>query len=132
MANNSYKRPQNFGITDSVRPEPPQSEDALQQECYTWFHNTYPNLRGLLCYNLSNSRNKIDGARNRNKGLQEGRSDLVLYFDAKTYHIEMKTPTGVQSKAQKEWQLLVESHGFSYYIRRDLESFQKLIRGIVG
>jgi len=132
MANNSYKRPQSFGITDSIRPEVPQSEDALQQECYQWFHNTYPNLRGLLCYNLSNSRNKIDGARNRNKGLQEGRADLVLYFDAKTYHIEMKTATGVQSKAQIKWAALIRTEGFPYYIIRNIESFQKLIRGIVG
>ena len=25
-----------------------KSENRIQQECYMWFHNTYPEYRGLL------------------------------------------------------------------------------------
>ncbi len=110
----------------------PQSEDALQQECYQWFHNTYPQCRGLLCYNLNNSRNKIDGARNRAKGLRKGRSDFALYFDGTAHMIELKTLTGKQSEAQIKWEAQIRTEGFPYYIVHDIESFQKLIRGIVG
>lgn len=107
------------------------SEDKLHQDCYVWFHNTYPNLRGLLCYNLNNSKNKIDGARNKAKGLIAGRSDMVLYYDAKAIMIEFKTSDGVQSAGQKEWQSLVTSNGFQYHIIRSLPEFQSLILSIL-
>jgi len=108
-----------------------EAEERIQTECYVWFHNSFPALRGLLCCNLNNSKNKIDGARNKAMGIQKGRSDLVLYLQAKAYHIEMKTPDGVQSKDQIEWQKLVESQGFEYHICRSLSEFQELIKKIL-
>ena len=108
-----------------------KTEGKIQTECYTWFHNTYPKYRGLLCYNLNNSKNKVDGARNKALGLQPGRSDLVFYWGGVASMIEMKTETGTQSPAQKEWQKLIEENGFDYYIRKDLEEFQILIKNIM-
>ena len=108
-----------------------QSESQLQTAIYTWFHNAYPHLRGLLCYNLNNSRNKIDGNRNRALGLQKGRADMVFYYAGRAYHIEIKTETGEQSPAQKKWQRLIESHGFSYYIVRSEAEFQQLVTEII-
>lgn len=107
------------------------TEARLQQECYEWFHNTYPDLRGLLCYNLNNSKNKIDGNQNKAKGLQPGRSDMVFYYNTKAHHIELKLPGGRQSKAQKEWQELIESQGFRYYIARTVDEFKSTINGIL-
>ncbi len=100
-------------------------EARLQQEIYIWFHNQFPNYRGLLCYNLNNSKNRIDGARNRSLGLQSGRSDLTLYFKGRAYMIELKTDAGRQSKQQKEWQRVIESHGFDYVIIRSLDEFKQ-------
>jgi sulfur relay (sulfurtransferase) complex TusBCD TusD component (DsrE family) len=88
-------------------------------------------MRGLLCYNLNNSRNKIDGARNKAKGLIAGRSDLVLYYQGKAYMIEIKTPDGSQQPAQKEWQQLITAQGFQYHICRSLSEFQSLITCIL-
>lgn len=107
------------------------SEDKLHQDCYVFFHNAYPDLRGLLCYNLNNSKNKIDGSRNRAKGLQQGRSDLELNYKGRTFFIELKTENGFQSPEQKAWQILVESHGFEYYIVRSLAEFQQLLSKIL-
>lgn len=107
------------------------TEARLQYECYSWFHNSYPNLRGLLCYNLSNSRNRIEGNKNKAMGLQPGRSDMVLYYKAMAYHIELKLSTGYQSKEQKEWEALLVSHGFYYSIARSLQEFQTLIKMII-
>lgn len=101
------------------------TEERLQQECYVWFHNQFPHLRGLLCYNLNNSRNEIDGAKNKSLGLQAGRSDLTLYFRGRAYMIELKTDAGRQSKQQKEWQRVIESHGFDYVIIRSLDEFKQ-------
>ena len=104
-----------------------ESENKLQVTCYVWFHNTFPELRGLLCYNLGNSKNAIDGARNKAMGLQKGRSDMVLYFNGTATMIEFKTDNGEQSQAQKDWELAVRIQGFSYYIVRSLQEFQSLI-----
>lgn len=106
-------------------------EDSLQAQCYIWFHNTYPEFRGLLSYNLNNSRNKIDGNKNLAMGLQKGRSDFELNLWRKTYFIEMKTENGKQSPEQEKWQKLVESHDFDYFVCRDFDEFKNLINHII-
>jgi hypothetical protein len=93
-----------------------------------WFNLQYPKLRGLLCYNLNNSRNKIDGAKNKALGLVAGRADVVLYCHGVATMIEFKIRDGVQSELQKEWQKIIEKENFEYYIIRDLDSFINLIR----
>lgn len=107
-------------------------EERIQQDIYVWFHNTYPDLRGLLCYNLNNSRNAIDGARNRSLGLQAGRSDMVLYYSGKAYMIEIKTGEGKQSREQKEWQRKIEQQGLNYYVTRSLDDFKQWLSGVIG
>jgi hypothetical protein len=114
-----------------MKSDKKQSEDKIQSDCYVWFHNTYPTLRGLLCYNLNNSKNKIDGARNKAKGLIAGRSDMVLYYQSNAFMIEFKTSDGSQSQGQKEWEALVKSQGFQYHIIRSLEEFQMLILNLL-
>jgi hypothetical protein len=106
-------------------------EERLQQEWYSEFHNRYPQYRGLLCYNLNNSANKIQGAKNKSMGLQPGRADMVFYFKSKAYHLEIKTPTGIQRENQKQWQKLIESQGFEYTIHRTKEDFFDRILTII-
>lgn len=107
------------------------NEDKLHANCYLWFHATYPELRGLLCYNLNNSRNKIQAMMDKGKGLQKGRSDLVFYYNGSATMIELKTEEGYQSKEQKEWQSRIEKAGFKYYVIRSLEEFQQLINKLI-
>lgn len=64
-------------------------------------------------------------------GLQVGRSDMVLYLRGTAYMIELKTPTGAQSKEQVVWQSQIEWHGFKYAIVRTLDEFKVLIDGLV-
>lgn len=107
------------------------NEDRLQAECYIWFHNTFPELRGTLCYNLNNSANKIQGNKNKAMGLQKGRSDFTFYHKSKAHMIEMKTPTGKQFEDQRTWQRQIIKQGFDYHIIKSKEEFQKLIKFIV-
>ena len=107
------------------------SEDRLQQECYIWFHNEYPNLRGLLNYNLNNSANVLQGKKNKAMGLQKGRSDMEFNYKGETYFFELKTEKGIQSQRQIEWQELISSQGFDYFIIRKVEIFKMLIRSII-
>jgi len=107
-----------------------QSESALQQKIVFWFWNTYPEFRGLLCYNLNNS---VGGRRakvNQSLGIVKGRSDMVLYIEGKAIMIELKTEKGYQSPTQKKWEVLIASQGFEYYIIRSLEEFKNLIKVI--
>jgi hypothetical protein len=108
------------------------TEDKLQYECYNWFHETYPEYRGLLCYNLNNSRNKIQGMMDKGKGLQKGRSDLVLYFAGTALHIELKVGTNKQSPDQIKWQGIIEKNGFKYVIIKDFDKFKEIIVGYLN
>lgn len=107
------------------------THNELQKQCFQWFKYEYPAHVKLLCYNLNNSSDKIEGYKNRDMALQAGRSDLVLYFDGKATHIEIKTGGGNLSDAQIDWSLAVMMQGFEYYVIRSLVEFQKLIRKII-
>jgi len=108
------------------------TEGRIQQECVMWCWNTYPETRMLLCYNLSNSKNKIDGALNKAKGLIKGRADLTFYWNKTAYFIEMKTEKGTQEPEQKVFQATVEKAGFEYIICRSLEQFKVIIKRITS
>ena len=107
------------------------SENKLHSDCYLWFHASYPDLRGLLCYNLNNSRNKIQAIMDKALGLQKGRCDMVFYYNGVATMIEFKTEEGRQTPDQKKWQGIIETGGFRYEIIRSLEDFQQLIRSII-
>lgn len=107
-----------------------KAEDRIQAECNMWFTQNYPQYRGLLCYNLNNSANAIQGNKNKAMGLQAGRADMVFYFKGRAFMLEFKTPTGTQQKVQKEWMLQVMKNGFEYHIIRDLETFKNTINSI--
>jgi hypothetical protein len=107
------------------------SEDKLQSDCYRWFHATYPDLRGLLCYNLNNSKNKIRGMMDKGMGLQPGRSDLVFYYKGVAYMLEVKTEKGTQQQNQKLWEAKITQAGFSYKIFRSKEEFISIILAII-
>jgi len=109
-------------------PPQPQSELVLQSTCYIWFHNTYPNERGLLHANNNNSQNAIKGNQNKALGVVAGVSDMEYFKSGQMYFLEFKTPEGTQSKAQKEFQRQVEAEGGIYLIIRSFEQFKEFIQ----
>jgi hypothetical protein len=108
------------------------TEDRLQQSCYVWFHNEYPELRGLL-FHVPNggARNGFEAKKFKWMGVVPGVADLIFLFNKKAYFIELKTEKGTQSKVQKEWENTVIVQGFNYHILRSLEEFQRLIKSII-
>lgn len=110
-----------------------QSENALQQQCYMWFHNTYPQYRGcLFAVPNGGARSSIEGKLFKETGLIPGVSDMLLMIGGYTYCIEMKTIIGYQSEKQIEWQKIIEKQGFKYYIIRTLEEFKTIIISIMN
>jgi hypothetical protein len=117
---------------DMYNDVPGQTENALQQKCYFWFWNEYPELRGLL-FHVPNG-----GARDGREaktfaliGVVAGVSDLILLYKGRAFFIELKNGTGKQSPKQKKWQDAVEAQGFTYFIVNSLLKFKRLIRSLL-
>ena len=110
-----------------------QSEDALQQKCCFWFHNSFPGLRGLL-FSVPNggTRDVREVMKLKATGLTPGVSDLIFLYNGTAFLIELKRDkTSRQNKAQVIWQDQVSSQGFHYFIVRSLVEFKDLIRTLL-
>ena len=109
-------------------------EGKIQAECYQWFHNTFPQYRGLLFHvpneNDRADSNPIQGAIRKSLGVWPGVADLILLIPRDGHGallIEMKDEHGQQKPAQKVWQAAVEAQGYVYKICRSLDQFKKII-----
>jgi hypothetical protein len=108
-----------------------QSEARLQQECFMWFHNTYPHLRGLFFRIKNEDHNPITGARNKATGVIPGVSDSCFLAKTGAKFIEFKIPGGRQSKDQKEWSSKIIEACFDYFIVYSLDEFKDLCQKLV-
>lgn len=110
-----------------------QTEDALQQKCVFWFHNAYPDLRGML-FSVPNGgrRDKREAFRLKQTGLIPGVSDLILLCKGSAYLIELKNDDGQLRPIQKEWRDKARDQDIEYYVVNRLEMFKVLIKNIVG
>lgn len=104
------------------------TEARLQQECYIYFNNTYPHLRGLFFKIKNEGTNKITGARDKATGLVAGVADSCLLINKTAVFIEFKTETGKKSQAQKEWEKIINEAGYQYFIIRSIDQFKELIQ----
>jgi hypothetical protein len=110
-------------------------ESNLQMSCVRWFSLQYPEMAGLLFAVPNGSkRGKVTAAILKAEGALAGVSDLLFLMPEGTCPylcIEMKTKTGRQSPAQKEFQNNVEAVGARYALVRSFEEFVSLIREYV-
>lgn len=107
-----------------------KSEAELQATCTLWFDEFYPAQRGRLMLLYQNPPNAIIGAKMITMGLRAGSSDhLYLYGFHSIAWIEYKIGYKTQSTVQEQFQKLVESLGYEYYlIKNDIEVFKALIK----
>jgi hypothetical protein len=111
-----------------------QPEMKLQAECFRMAWNDFPVTRKLL-FHVENELsmagdNAIRGAIRRSEGIVKGVADLILLIPNRRHHglmIEIKTPDGYQSGAQKEWEKLVTAVGYRYEVIRSVEDFRSLL-----
>lgn len=121
-----------------------QPESKIQADSYTWFHNTYPQYRGLL-FAVTNQNERsgdigkkaqlISGAMRKALGLIPGVSDLIMLIPRNGFHglmLECKTKIGRQSPQQKEWEISVMSQGYLYTIFRSVEEFKRIVTKYLG
>lgn len=110
------------------RSKPRHEEHNLQTACVNWFRWQYPTFsKMLIAVPNGGRRDTITGAMLKAEGVLAGVADLILLIPNRRYHsllIELKTKSGTQSKAQKEWQQEVERLGYSKYILvRSIDEF---------
>jgi hypothetical protein len=104
------------------------SESRLQQQCFMWHWNSYPDQRGRLWMNHNNPKNRIHGAILKGMGLLAGVSDLTfLREDGRCVFIEMKLPGERQSPKQKKWESLVDQCNAFYHVVRTESEFKEVI-----
>ena len=107
------------------------SEDRLQSDCFLWFHNSYPSLRGLL-FHVPNggSRDAREGNKFKAMGVTPGIPDLILLLPGgggRIVGIEFKTETGALSPVQKTLHTTWRGVGCNVEVVRGVEVFKELI-----
>lgn len=109
-----------------------QSEDALQTECCTWFHNTHPQHRGLL-FAVPNGgkRSVVEANRMKHMGLVAGIPDMIFAYAGKITFLEFKTLDGKLSDVQKEIHIKLMIAGFDIRIVRDFDTFRNIIHSLI-
>lgn len=108
-----------------------KTEARIQQEAQMWFHNTFPERRGMLFEINNNSQNAREGMEHRCMGRVRGVSDMCLLVPGgRVVFVEFKTETGRQSEYQQNWEALVTRNGFRYVIIRSVVEFQKLVSAV--
>ena len=102
-----------------------ETESKIQQDCYVWYSNNFARFDIGIMFSVPN---ESIGSQQRkvNTGLLRGVSDTIIIHKGICMFIEFKTPTGVQSDYQKEFQSKVENQGFKYLIVRSFEEFKKI------
>ena len=105
-----------------------KTEAKIQQEIFMWFNNEYclkfHNPRCCIFSVPNDSSSKEETMRKKATGLLSGVSDLIVLFPNLAVFCEVKTPKGVQSDNQIEFQNHVESLGFEYILVRSLDEFK--------
>jgi len=107
------------------------TEAQLQAKCIQYAWNQHPETRGLIYANYNNPKNAGHGAHLKAIGLIPGVADITILWQGKAYFVELKAEGGRQSKAQIEWQDLVNANGFEYNLINTFETWQKLLRRIL-
>ena len=111
-----------------------KSEDRVQQEVVNYFWNTFPKYRKML-FSVPNGgvRSSREAKLFKLTGLTPGVSDLILLYNGTAYLIETKREDGkgYQFQAQIEWQAIVESFGFNYFLYKNLDEFKNIIHNII-
>ena len=109
-----------------------KTESKIQQEIVMWFRNNYcllkHNPRSVIFSVPNDSKDVKEQMRKKATGLYAGVSDLICVHFGKVLFIEVKADNGIQSPRQKDFQNIVESQGFEYYVVRSLDEFKLKIK----
>lgn len=122
------------------------TESNLQQACVRYFRTQYPQYSKLLIAIPNHAVLSGDASQRARQwkrleaeGAVTGAADLMLILPKRNHLLmveammcgcffELKTATGKQSPAQREFQQQVEAQGYEYVIIKDIESFIQKVK----
>ena len=111
-----------------TKRKPRHIESEIQQSVVQWFRMKYPNYIIAAVPN-GGFRNAREAAIMQREGVFAGFADLIIIAKQNILFLELKTPIGVLSKKQKEFQKKVNNLGFQYVVCR---SFDQAVMVIVS
>lgn len=111
-----------------TKRKPRHIESEIQQSVVQWFRMKYPNYIIAAVPN-GGFRNAREAAIMQREGVLAGFADLIIIAKQNILFLELKTPIGVLSKKQKEFQEKVNNLGFQYVVCR---SFDQAVMVIVS
>lgn len=113
------------------RRRPDDEEHRIQCACVNWFRLQYPtHATALFAVPNGGRRDRVSGAKLKAEGVLPGVSDLILLLPRGRYHgllIEMKTESGKQSQAQRDWQRDMVHRGYRYIVCHSFDEFREAI-----
>lgn len=108
------------------------NESQMHSECFIWFWNNYVEHRQMLIHVDNNSHNAVEGNKKKAMGVVKGASDFILILNRMVMFIELKLPSGSQSKEQVAFEQKVAKRGHVYIIIFSFEEFKNLICQVIG
>lgn len=109
-----------------------EKENKIQQDCVIWFNNTYclkfHDPRFVIMSVPNEGENAYEIKRKVDRGMLKGASDLIVITNKEVIFFEVKTPTGVQSDNQKDFEDRVNKLGHKYFMFRSLKEFQDIVK----
>ncbi len=103
------------------------TEHRIQVALFKWAATasaTHPELRLMFAIPNGGARNAITGALLKAEGVKSGVPDIFLPHAVAPHHglfVEMKTPEGRTSAAQREWLSALSRQGYAVYTAYGLE-----------
>jgi len=108
-----------------------QTESKIQQQIIMFYRNNFclnHHKPQHLIFSVPNeSKSKRETLQKKAIGMMSGVSDLIIVRPNDVIFVEVKTPTGTQSKTQIRFEKLVKALGFKYFLVRSLDDFKEKI-----
>ncbi len=104
-----------------------KSESKIQQEIVIWYRNNNLNNNNVIFSVPNEGKSAKEQMFKKATGLMSGVSDLICINNGKILFIECKDEKGRQSDKQKEFEIIINSQGFKYYLVRSLDEFKKIV-----
>lgn len=103
------------------------THEQLVSKCFLWHWNTFPMERKMLYAVNNNSANRVEGNRNKAKGVVAGVLDFCYVGWWSVCWLDAKVGKDTLSEEQKDFISKCEERGHRCYIFSSLEEFQKII-----
>jgi len=109
-----------------------QTEDRIQQDIFIHINNTYclehHPCRGIVFHVPNQRTSPTERIKLKAMGVLAGVSDLIFIYKGKHLYLEVKTPSGTQSRDQIDFEGRIQSNGFSYYVVRSVEDVKNILQ----